>query len=98
MFSFIVEQHRIIVLQQMFAMARIRNKYVLWSASLLNNTLMSIFNITKEIYSLYLYRHLNNEFGSCAGASVAMSIGYVNILAVNQAPNLLWHFLQHGNI
>jgi hypothetical protein len=37
-------------------------------------------------------RLLNNEFGSCTGASLAMSIGYVNILVVNQAPVLLMAF------
>jgi len=55
-FHFIVEQHRIIVLQQKFALTRIRNKYVSWPASLLNNTLISIFNITEEIHSLYKYK------------------------------------------
>ena len=56
LFSFVVGQNRIIALQQKFAVARIKNKYVTWPASLLNNTLMSIFNITEEIHSLYMYK------------------------------------------
>jgi hypothetical protein len=37
-------------------------------------------------------RHLSNDFGSCTGAFLAMSIGYVNMLVENQAPVFVMAF------